>query len=220
MNNLSGNQPAVSVILTVYNRAPYVSRCINSLLEQSFKDWELIAVDDGSTDNSLLILKSYQRFINNMKIIKQKNQKLPSSRNIGIRNSSGIYVTFLDSDDEYSVDHLQKRFEFMKGHPDIDLIHGGVKIIGENYVPDKYNPSKLIHLSQCTIGATFFGKRQVFEILKGFININYSEDSEFLDRAKNNFIVRKVDFPTYIYHHETPGSITNSYSSSILQNQI
>lgn len=201
----------VSIILPVYNRAKYLNRCIDSVLNQSYKNWELIGIDDGSEDNSFEVLGNYQKANNNIKIFKQKNMKLPLTRNRGIKESSGKFITFLDSDDEYAKDHLLKRIEYMNEHPKVDLIHGGVKIIGDEYVRDKNNPKEFIHLSQCTIGATFFGKRHVFLQLNGFKNLSYSEDSEFLERAKNKFIIDKVNFNTYRYYRDAPNSITNSF---------
>lgn len=204
-------QPKVSVILTVYNREHVLRRCIRSLLNQSFKDWELIIVDDGSTDKSIDILKEYESNYENIKVIHQDNLKLPLSRNKGIKLSTGDFITFLDSDDEYSEDHLLCRVEFMDKYPEVDLIHGGVKIIGSEYVRDKNYPHNLIHLSQCTIGATFFGKRKVFIELNGFKNLSYSEDSEFLERAEKKYNIVKVEFNTYKYYRDNPDSITNMF---------
>ncbi|MCL5031457.1 MAG: glycosyltransferase family 2 protein [Bacteroidetes bacterium] len=202
----------VSVILTVYNRESYLKRSIDSLLRQSLKEWELIAIDDGSEDNSFQILTENYSKYSNIKIMQQENIKLPLSRNKGIKNATGKYITFLDSDDEYEKDHLLIRYQFLEKYPEIDLIHGGVNIIGDEYVRDKNNPQKLIHLSQCTVGATFFGKRKVFLNLNGFRNIDYSEDSEFLERAEKYFKVEKVNFNTYKYHRDAPNSITNTYA--------
>ncbi len=203
--------PAVSIILTVYNRAAYLQRCLDSVLKQSLDDWELIAIDDGSTDNSLAILKEYEINSEKITVITQPNMKLPLSRNRGIRLSNGKYITFLDSDDQYEKDHLSKRISFIEKNPNIDLIYGGVEVIGDEYVRDKDNPTKFIHLSKCIVGATFFGKRKVFIELNGFKNLEYSEDSEFLTRASAKFNVHEVDFKTYIYHRDVVDSITNSY---------
>jgi glycosyltransferase involved in cell wall biosynthesis len=211
VQNLETTRPEVSVVLTVYNRAKYLERCIYSLINQSYKNWELIAVDDGSEDDSPAMLKNFESLYNRIKVFRHENKKLPLSRNKGIEMSSGTFITFIDSDDEYEEKHLEERIKFMKENPAVDLIHGGVKIIGDEYVRDKDNPHKLIHLSECAIGATFFGKRKVFEDLKGFKNIHYSEDSEFLQRAESKFNVRKVDFDTYKYYRDIPDSITNSY---------
>ena len=209
-------QPEVSVILTVYNRAHYLPGCIDSLLMQSFKNWELIAVDDGSEDNSFEVLMDYQSKYSQIHVIRHKNVKLPLSRNKGISASRGKYITFLDSDDEYGKDHLLKRIEYLNNHPEIDIIHGGIDIIGNEYVRDKNDPLKLIHLAKCAVGATFFGRRYVFLMLNGFRNLEYSEDSDFLERAEKSLCVQKVDFNTYKYYREAPDSITNNYFRSIL----
>jgi len=215
LNNSIKKAPAVSVVLAEYNRADYLNRCMDSLLKQSFTDWELIAIDDGSTDNSFDVLYSYSQKYPNIRVFRQDNMKLPLTRNKGIRESSGRYITFLDSDDEYEIDHLKCRVEYMEENPQVDLLSGGVKIIGNEYVRDKDNLKEFIHLSKCVIGATFFGKRIVFELLNGFKNIAYSEDSEFWQRASSLFNTVRVDYPTYIYHREVSDSITNSLSAQM-----
>jgi|CZKP01.1.fsa_nt_gi glycosyltransferase involved in cell wall biosynthesis len=80
-------QPEVSLILTVFNRAQYLKRCINSLLGQSYKNWELIAIDDGSDDNSFEVLKEFQINYPDINLIRHENMKLPLSRNKGIMAS-------------------------------------------------------------------------------------------------------------------------------------
>lgn len=207
----SEKRPMVSVILAVYNRENYLRRAINSLLAQTYRDWELIAINDGSTDESFELLKEYGSLFDNIKVYTQENRKLAFSRNRGIGLSSGKYITFLDSDDEYAEDHLCKRVKFMEDTPDVDLIHGGVKIIGDEFVRDKDNPYCFIHLSECTIGGTFFGKREVFLSLNGFRENIYSEDSEFLLRAGEKFNIRKVKYNTYVYRRESANSITHNY---------
>ncbi len=211
------NTPLVSVILTVFNRENYLRRAINSLLSQTFRDWELIAINDGSSDDSYKILVEYENLFSNIKAYTQENRKLAFSRNRGINLSSGKYITFLDSDDEYAEDHLYERVKFMEKDTQIDMIHGGVKIIGDEFVRDKDNPYCLIHLSECTIGGTFFGKRDVFLSLKGFKENIYSEDSEFLRRAGEKFNIKKVDINTYIYRRETEDSLTHNYAPKKIQ---
>lgn len=203
--------PEITVILTVYNREKYIKRCVGSVISQKFQNWKLVAIDDGSEDDSYNILKEYASQHNNIKVFRQENRKLAISRNRGIRLTESKYLTFIDSDDEYAEDHLEKRIKFMKANPHLDLIHGGVKIIGNEFVRDKDNPDKFIHLSKCTIGGTFFGKSELFKKLNGFRDISYSEDSDFLERAEKVFNVRKVEYETYIYHRELEDSITNSY---------
>lgn len=204
--------PEISVITAVFNRESFIERAIESLLNQSFTDWELVAVDDGSTDKSLQILKSYQSKFKNITIIAKEHKDLSSSRNTGLKYSRGKYITFLDSDDEYRPAHLEKRYGFMTNNPAIDLIHGGVKVVGNNFVRDKLNPELWISISDCIVGATLFGKTEVFKSLHGFRNLEYAEDSEFFERAKLLFNVVKINFETYVYHRDVPDSITNNYA--------
>lgn len=202
-------KPVITIIMATFNRSNYLDKSINSVLSQTFKEWELLIVDDGSNDNSFETINKYIKENENIIYLKHQHRKLSLSRNAGITASSGEFITFLDSDDEYNKNHLLFRFNFMRGRPDVDLIHGGLQIIGDPYVVDKKNPGKKIRLEQCAIGGTFFGKRKVFLDLDGFANIGYSEDSEFLERAEEKFNVQKVGYPTYIYYRETSDSITN-----------
>jgi glycosyltransferase involved in cell wall biosynthesis len=203
--------PDVSIILTVFNREKYIKRCINSIFNQTYEKLKIIAIDDGSQDSSLKILADYASRYRNIEVYCQPNMKLAYSRNRGIELASSKYLTFIDSDDEYASNHIEQRVKFMEANPDIDLIHGDAKIIGNEYVRDKNNPFKFIHLSECFIGGTFFGRTEVFKKLDGFRNIAYSEDSDLLERAEKKFKIRKVGFKTYIYHRELEDSITNSY---------
>lgn len=212
---MDNQPPLVSIIMPVYNRELYLQRAINSVLKQTYQNWELVVIDDGSRDYSPFIVEEFAIISDKINLIVQEHSNLPSAKNNGIRNSQGKYITFLDSDDEYKEDHLELRIQYMNKNPDVDLIHGGVEIIGNKYVPDRNNPDKLIHLSQCFIGATFFGKRNVFIDSGGFRNVFYSEDSEFIDRVINKFNIRKVNFPTYVYHRENSDTITNRIKSKI-----
>jgi glycosyltransferase involved in cell wall biosynthesis len=202
--------PDVSVILTAYNRRNFLKRSIESGLNQTVKNIELIIIDDGSSDDTFTLVNSYVMKYDNIRYIKHKNKKLPLTENAGIALSSGKFISFLGSDDEYEPQHLELRLNFMNLHPDIDMIHGGLKIIGNPYVKDFYDNTKLIHVKDCYVGGTFFGKRKVFFELNGFANIPYSEDRELIERAGKIFKIQKVDFPTYIYYRNTEGSITNS----------
>jgi glycosyltransferase involved in cell wall biosynthesis len=91
--------PKISVILPVYNVERWLSRCLDSLLKQTFSDFELICVNDGSTDSSRRILAEYAAKDSRLRIIDQENRGLPAARNTGLASATGEYVYFLDSDD-------------------------------------------------------------------------------------------------------------------------
>lgn len=200
-------KPLVSVVMPTFNRASYLQRSINSVLKQSFTDWELLIVDDGSSDGTFNVVNEYISRFENIRYMKHSNRKPALSTNVGVLASCGEYLAFIGSDDEYKPDHLKLRVEFMKKNPAIDFIHGGVEIIGSPYVKDKNDLTKKIHLSQCAIGGTFFGKRKIFLELDGFRDLYYSDDSDFFERVQKEFQIAQVDFPTYIYYRDTPDSI-------------
>ncbi|MBC2078906.1 glycosyltransferase [Listeria booriae] len=102
--------PSVSIILPVYNVAPYLGTCLDSLKNQTFQDFEVIAVNDGSSDGSLAILEVYQRKFPNLRIISQTNQGLSAARNTGLEQVTGKYLYFLDSDDYLQHDMLERCF--------------------------------------------------------------------------------------------------------------
>lgn len=99
----------ISVIIPVYNVEKYLEKCINSVLNQSYEDFEIILVDDGSTDNSGVICDKYSE-IKKVKVIHKENGGLADARNVGIDNSNGEYITFLDSDDYIKNDYLNSLY--------------------------------------------------------------------------------------------------------------
>jgi glycosyltransferase involved in cell wall biosynthesis len=154
----------------------------------------------------------------NITFYRQQNKGNPCALNIGIQLSSGKFITFLDSDDEYEIDHLAKRIKFFRKNPDVDLIYTSAKIIGEEkdyFVPDARNKNKLIHLNDCVIGATLFGKQIVFNTLNGFKN-KYSHDYDFVKRAEQKYKIKKLDLPTYIYYRNNENSVINSLKNKLI----
>jgi len=92
----------LSVIISVYNREQYLEECLDSIVNQTLKDIEIIAVNDGSTDGSLAILERYARLYDNILVFTQRNQGAGAARNNGIQHARGRYLAFMDSDDYYS----------------------------------------------------------------------------------------------------------------------
>ena len=100
-----------SIILATYNRAHLLPRAIESVLKQSFQDWELLVVDDGSQDETASLIQAYCKKDARIHYIPKEHSGLPKTRNAGFEAAQGKYCTFLDSDDEYKADHLQINFE-------------------------------------------------------------------------------------------------------------
>ncbi|MCX7833896.1 MAG: glycosyltransferase family 2 protein [Ignavibacteria bacterium] len=209
----SSKEFLVSVIISVYNRKRKLLKALESVINQTYQNIEIIIADDGSTDEVEKSISKYIYKLDNIIYFKHKNRGPALTLNRGIKISNGDYITFLDSDDEYLPEHIERRVNIFYNNSSLDIIHTTAKIIGkEEYmlVPDANNPEKLIHLNQCVIGATIFGKRKVFLKLNGFKNI-YAYDYDLIKRASKKFTVKKFDIPTYIYNRNSRDSILTKY---------
>ena len=106
--------PAISVIIPAYNAKDYIRTCLDSVLQQTFQDFEIIAVNDGSKDNTLDILNEYkEKYPEKIHVISQENQGLSVTRNNGVAAAKGEYVFFLDSDDYWEKGKLQKQLALL-----------------------------------------------------------------------------------------------------------
>jgi glycosyltransferase involved in cell wall biosynthesis len=204
-------RPEISVILTVYNRKILFLRALNSVLGQTFKNYEIIIIDDGSNDGLGTMLYPILREKENIIYIRHTNQGHPYALNTGIKMANCKYITFLDSDDEYEKKHLEKRIKYMQRNKHIDLIYSDAKLVGSDddfYIVDVRDRNKLIHVNECIVGGTFFGKKDVFTTLNGF-QTDYGYDYDFWKRAIERFNVKKYNSKTYIYHRDNEQSITS-----------
>lgn len=198
----------VSIIVSVFNRRRKFRRAINSIFSQSFTNFEIIVIDDGSTDgieHDIIPLAKSHHFI---KYLRHSNRGPALSLNTGFFISEGKYIAFLDSDDEYAPHYLKRRIEFIQKEK-CDLVYSPATLIGKEedfFVPDARNRNRLIHLNKCVIGATFFGKKEIFLKLGGFNNI-YSYDSHFLRKAKSICSVKEFREYSYRYYRDSRDSI-------------
>ncbi len=137
--------PKVSVIIPTYNRGNFIVAAIESVLAQNYRDFEIIVVDDGSTDNTQLQLKPFKEKLNNGRIryFYQPNQGIACARNTGIRCSQGEYIAFLDSDDLWLGDKLKIQTEILDGNPAIGLTYASMIIYDEKGNYRGLKPSKV-----------------------------------------------------------------------------
>ena len=128
-------KPTVSIIIPTYNRAHLIDRSIQSVLNQTYQDFELIVVDDGSTDNTEDIIRQFQEKDKRIKYIKHdKNKGGSAARNTGIKNSRGEYIAFQDSDDEWFPEKLEKQIEIIEcTDPKVGIVYSDMfKIYNKN----------------------------------------------------------------------------------------
>lgn len=113
----------VSVIVPVYNVESYLEKCLDSLVHQKYENFEIICVDDGSKDHSIDILKNYAKEYNEtIKVVSKKNGGLSDARNFGVKQSSGDYFLFVDSDDYVDSEYISKMVNPILNNPKIDIV--------------------------------------------------------------------------------------------------
>lgn len=117
--------PLVSVIMPAYNSGQLVRRSIQSVIEQTYQNWELIVVNDGSTDDTAEIVSALCALDNRIKLITQENCGIGGSRNSGHRHASGEWLAYLDHDDLWSKDKLEKQMDIARLNPSYDVLFSG-----------------------------------------------------------------------------------------------
>lgn len=159
----------VSIIMPSYNAAPYIHDAINSVLNQTYSNWELLIIDDGSTDNTLGIVSDF--IDHRIKVfLLPKNKGVSYARNVGLKQSKGNYFTFLDADDLMPVNSLLARLEIFYSNPLASFVDGKVitfnsrfRLVKNSWTP-KFtgNPfSELTKLSgNCFWGPSWLVKKQ------------------------------------------------------------
>lgn len=118
--------PKVSVVIPTYNRAKYICEAIDSVLAQTYKDHEIIVIDDGSTDNTKELLNKYETKI---KYIYQENKGISAARNAGIKVAKGEYIAFLDSDDLWLSEKLKVQVKALEENKEIGLVYSSMSRI-------------------------------------------------------------------------------------------
>lgn len=124
----------ISVIVPIYNVDKYLSRCIKSILNQTYKNLEIILVDDGSTDNSLVLCKKFRDKNNNIILVHKKNGGLGSARNAGLDHATGKYIMFVDGDDFILDDHIENMYRFLIMKKADTCLSGHTRIYENKYV--------------------------------------------------------------------------------------
>ena len=112
----------ISVIMPVYNSEKYISEAIESVCNQSYQNWELLIINDGSTDHTAKIIDEYSKKDSRIKVFHRENEGVSMARNLGLNQSCGDYVTFIDSDDVYHAERLERMVHVFKQYTDCDIV--------------------------------------------------------------------------------------------------
>ena len=212
----------ISVVIPSYNRKDFLKRSIDSAINQTKKPLEIIVVDDGSIDGTEAMIKSDYDFV---KFIKQKNKGVSAARNIGIKVSIGEWICFLDSDDEWKKDKLEKQINAMKSNPGYKFFHSneiwiknGLRI-NQKKKHKKYGGDifdKCLDMCRISPSSVMIDKTVFDEVGNFNENLVVCEDYELWLRICDKYRVFFIDEPLIIKYGGHQGQL--SYSIESIEN--
>ena len=212
----------ISVVIPSYNRKDFLKRSIDSAINQTKKPLEIIVVDDGSTDGTETMIKSDYDFV---KFIKQKNKGVSAARNIGIKVSIGEWICFLDSDDEWKKDKLEKQINAMKSNPGYKFFHSneiwiknGLRI-NQKKKHKKYGGDifdKCLDMCRISPSSVMIDKTVFDEVGNFNEDLVVCEDYELWLRICDKYRVFFIDEPLIIKYGGHQGQL--SYSIESIEN--
>lgn len=197
--------PLISVVIPVYNRAKTLNRALKSVLAQTFQDFEIIVVDDGSKPPISIATNDKVRLIRH-----QKNEGAASARNTGIQNAIGEFVAFLDSDDEWLPEKLRKQIAFLNDNPSLDACTTAYILYSPNSSPIPYIPQSPASwekhlLLGCDLGpgTTLMVRKSCFKEVGNFDkSLPRLEDLDWLMRFVNHYNLDVLDTPLAIVNKQ------------------
>ena len=133
----------ISIIVPIYNVEKYLCKCIDSVIAQTYQEWELLLIDDGSTDNSGNICDEYAKKDSRIRTFHNKNRGASAARNTGLDASIGEWIYFLDGDDYISDDCIELMMQCVKKHPKTDAVYAGTEVINGFHTWASYKDKNL-----------------------------------------------------------------------------
>ena len=210
-----------SVIIPLYNKVPYVRKALDSIVSQTYKDWECIVINDGSSDNSLEVVKNFvdefKIYDFRFKIVDQPNAGVAAARNNGVKVSSGDYVCFLDADDWWKPTFLEEMDKLIEEYPDAGLYATNYIYFkpGKTHValnlprgymnyPEAYLQSGAMPVTSITTCMP----RKVFDEMGGFpVGIKFGEDFLLWAKTAMHYKVAFCEKPLAYYNNDIPDTM-------------
>ena len=202
----------ISTIVPVYNAEKYIDRCITSIIQQTYKNLDIILINDGSKDKSLEICNKYKKIDKRVRVFNKNNSGVSDTRNFGIEQAKGDYITFIDSDDYIDNDYIKNLVENFESNSYVriaNLNYSEEKVIeNKEYNIDDFVKKALEGKYLFCVWGSLFEKKMVVEFDK---NTYYMEDSIFLMEYLKKCNKVKMIVSSAKYHYiNNPNSITNN----------
>lgn len=205
----------VSIVLPVYNGEKYLEKSIQSVISQSYMNWELLILDDCSTDNSSIIAKKYVARDNRIKYYRnESNLKLPRNLNKGFSLSNGEYLTWTSDDNMYKPNAIEKMVDALENNDDSDFVFASCRIIDEDdneieyIMVDDLSKKRIVGLD--SVGACFMYTRKVYETVGDYDpNFTLVEDFDYWQRIFMKFNAVTINEILYFYRWHD-GALTST----------
>lgn len=232
------NKPLFSIILPVYNVEKYIERCINSIQKQTLENYEVLFVDDGSTDKSAITIEKLIQSDRRFRLLKKKNEGSGFARNFGLDYANGKYIYFMDPDDEITINLLSDNYELLK-NGNLNVVMFGFKTIDEssgeikeyknnkskkNLDKDEFREELLEFLQENSYSAVWnkiYKKAWLADTNVRFTNMKNVQDGQFncelLNFMNGVGINPKVYYKYYI---NRPQSATTRYNEAYFTNEL
>jgi len=208
-------QPLVSIVLPTHNGSRYLEQALKSCVDQTYPNWELIVVDDASTDRTPRILAHFVKADSRIRSIRhEQNRKLPAALNSGFELAKGEYLTWTSDDNLYRPRAIERMVAYLERRPQISLVYTDYSVIddaGNVTTQEKVAPPDL--LTSCNpVGACFMYRREVYEELGGYAtDLFLAEDYEFWVRVSCAFKMEPLHEDLYLYRrHDSSLSARHS----------
>ncbi len=201
------NQPLVSVLISAHNEQNWIEQSVNSILTQTYSNLEIIIVNDGSTDDTLNILKKIQKKDKRVKIINQENKGLTKSLNIGINQCKGQYIARMDADNVSREDRIERQVEFLKKNPSYSIVGSWRKEIKNNEIKKKKFPVENKAIKQWLIRACVISHSSV--MIKSEKIKKYKYNERFRTSQDYELWIRMAKKEKF---HNIPEYLTTAYN--------
>lgn len=209
----------ISIIIPIYNSESYLYRCLDSVLSQSYKNIEIILINDGSVDRSGEICNDYANRDKRIKVIHQQNKGVSVARNVGLDIATGDYVTFVDSDDWLGSEYISTLVACMDLEDSDIIITNGTKVINNKYIVNKFDEIGLLVNNEIDISSLMYngyawGKLYRADMIKEKnirfnVNLSLWEDLvfmfEYISFAKKIYFTNNI----YYYYNDIPNSLSS-----------
>lgn len=194
----------VSIVMPVYNKHRYLTKSLNSIINQTYKNFELIIVDDGSTDGSEKLCDEFAQKDQRIKVIHLKNSGVSNARNIGLDNAKGKYIQFIDSDDYVDEDMLEKLYGKATQY-DVDIVISGITKVNHNYEVLNKTLPKLIGVKSKNEMLENFSAEQRSTGIYGCVSNKFIK-RDIVEKIKLRFdtkikLAEDLDFYLKLYEH-------------------